>query len=120
MLTGSLFTTGSINKNSAISYHHDRGNLRGAWSAMLVVRRAVTGGDLVLPEYGCVLRLRDGDALLFDGQSTLHGVTPLSVSPGGYRYTLVYYTLEQIWRCLAPLAELERIQSARRKKRAPS
>lgn len=105
-----VFTSGNANRNNAIAYHYDTGNIKGACSAMIVLRRSVSGGELILPEYDVGIYLDDGDCLFFDGQGLLHGVTPLVVENGGYRISLVYYTLDQMWKCLTGTQELERIK----------
>jgi hypothetical protein len=105
-----VFTSGNANRNNAIAYHFDTGNIKGACSAMIVLRSNVTGGELILPEYDVGIYLADGDCLFFDGQGILHGVTPLVVAEGGYRISLVYYTLDQMWKCLTGTKEIERIK----------
>ncbi len=48
---------------------------------------------------------------MFDGQSILHGVTPINkVSPKGYRFSIVYYTLKRMWQCLEVDEELVRVR----------
>jgi hypothetical protein len=105
------FTSGNLNKNSSLAYHLDKGNARDAWSAMVVVRERVTGGHLVLPEFGASLELVDGACLLFDGQSTWHGLTPVVAQPGGYRFSVVYFSLKAAWQCLPFTDELARIKA---------
>jgi hypothetical protein len=110
-IEGSVFTSGIINKNNQLRYHHDAGNFRNVWSAMLVFKSEVEGGYLSIPEYDLVITLRDHSVLLFDGQGLLHGVTPFNLlSPHGYRYSIVYYSLQQMWNCLTPKEELSRIR----------
>lgn len=104
------FTSGSLNKNSSLAYHLDKGNAQSAWSAMVVLRERAHGGLLVLPEFGVSLELPDGACLLFDGQSTWHGLTPIATEPGGYRYSVVYFSLKEAWKCLPYEDELSRIQ----------
>lgn len=105
-----VFTSGNANRNNAIAYHYDTGNIKGACSAMIVLRNNVTGGELILPEYDVGIYLDDGDCLFFDGQGVLHGVEPLVIGHGGYRISLVYYTLDQMWKCLTGTQEIERIK----------
>lgn len=104
------FTSGNLNKNSSLAYHLDRGNAQGAWSAMVVLRELVRGAYLVLPEFGVSLELLDGACLLFDGQTTWHGLTPVVAEPGGYRYSVVYFSLKAAWQCLPFEDELARIK----------
>jgi hypothetical protein len=110
-LEESVFTSGIVNKNNPLRYHHDTGNFKNVWSAMMVFKNAVSGGGLAVPEYDLMFTLSDHSLLMFDGQGLLHGVTPFSLkSPSGYRYSIVYYSLRQMWNCLAPAAELSRIR----------
>lgn len=106
------FTSGNANRNNAIRYHFDTGNISGVCSAMIVLRSGgATGGELILPEYDIGLYLDDGDVLFFDGQGILHGVTPIELpTPESYRTSLVYYTLDQMWKCLTGDEEIERIK----------
>lgn len=91
---GLPWTTGSINSATATAYHQDTKNLRGTWSGMLVLRgEGVTGGELVLPEYGVALDLRDGDALFFDGGGLWHGNLPMRVPAESWRYSLPCYAM---------------------------
>lgn len=113
-LIGGPFTSGNINRNVALGYHYDKGNTKGGWSAMTVIRKGCSGGDLVLPEYGVRLALRTGAVLLFNGAEYLHGVTPCEATAReNYRFSVVYYTSEQVWQCLPPDQEIKRIQAAR-------
>jgi hypothetical protein len=64
------------------------------------------GGYLSLPELDIGFSLPHGSVFLFDGQGLMHGVTPIRLGSDGYRYTLVYYTYDQIWKCLAPNEEM--------------
>lgn len=110
------FTSGQVNKNVVLAYHLDVGNTRDGLSAMMVVRERSTGGLLVVPEYGVTLDLRDGDVSLFDGQHTWHGVTPVETLLGGYRTSVVYFTLRSAWSCLPWTAELAKAKALATKK----
>lgn len=118
----SVFTSGIVNKNNPLRYHFDAGNFKNVWSAMMVFKSDVTGGGLNVPEYNLHFKLRDHSILMFDGQGLLHGVTPFQLlNPKGYRYSIVYYSLRQMWNCLPPEEELKRIRklkTARELKRA--
>ncbi|HEY7621713.1 MAG TPA: hypothetical protein VH834_18175 [Solirubrobacteraceae bacterium] len=99
-LGGGVFTSGIINRNNKLPYHYDRGNFPGVWSNMLVFKQACTGGDLVCPELDLCFRLGDHSLFMFDGQAILHGVSPFRLTrPDGYRYSIVFYSLQQMWRC---------------------
>lgn len=99
-LAEGVFTSGIVNRNNKLPYHFDRGNFEECWSNMLVFKRACSGGDLACPELDLCFRLRDHSLLMFDGQNILHGVTPFRIQRAdGYRFSVVYYSLKQMWRC---------------------
>jgi hypothetical protein len=113
-LEDSLFTSGIINNNNTLLYHHDTGNFLNVWSNMLVFRDGAAGGYLACPEYDVAFQLKHNSLLMFDGQSILHGVTPIRLlKPDGHRFSLVYYSLRAMWRCLTPGEEVVRIQKVR-------
>ena len=116
------FTSGIINKNNPLKYHFDTGNFRDVYSAMVVLKKGYSGGRLCWPEYRIALETGDGSLTLFDGQSILHGVTPFTkTSADAYRYSIVYYSLLGMWKCLEPSAEIQRIREVktlRERKRA--
>lgn len=110
----SVFTSGIINKNNPLPYHHDAGNFKNAWSNMLVFKHRTTGGYLSVPEYGLGFELKDNSLLMFDGQSILHGVTPIQkFGKQAYRYSIVFYSLQQMWQCLTPEEEMKRYRKVR-------
>lgn len=101
------FTSGIVNQNNPLPYHFDRGNFRGVNSAMLGFKRDVEGGHLTIPELDLAFDIGDQSLLLFDGQSLLHGVTPFRrMSDAAARYTIVFYSLEGMWRCEPPGEEV--------------
>jgi hypothetical protein len=104
----SIFTSGIVNKNNHLRYHVDFGNFVGTWSAMLVYKRDVIGGNLHLPEFDATVKLDDGDLVIFKSSDYVHGVTPIiKTGPYAYRYSIVYYSLEQLNKCLDPKEEME-------------
>ena len=110
----SMFTSGIINHNNPLNYHFDSGNYKGVWSAMFGFKRQVKGGHLACPEYDMKLEIADGSLTLFDGQAILHGVTPIrKMSKAAKRYTIVFYSLRQMWSCEEPYDELERMRKYR-------
>jgi hypothetical protein len=103
----SMFTSGIVNKSSQLPYHYDSGNFKGAWSAMLGLTKGIHGGHLVIPEYDIALAITDGSLSFFDGQSRLHGVSPFRRKwDDAERYTIVWYSLEKLWRCLSNREEI--------------
>lgn len=121
-IPGTPFTSGIVNYNSALKYHFDGGNIRGLLSNMLVIRDGMAGGKLVCPEYDLSFSCSDETVVLFNGQTILHGVTPLNpMTADAYRYSVVYYTLQQMWSCLPLGEEIKRVRQthlAKERKRA--
>lgn len=112
VIPGSPFTSGIVNKNNPLKYHHDSGNFKGVLSNMVVFKRDTKGGHLCCPEYNLKFECADNTVLIFDGQSILHGVTPIQqLTPEAYRYSVVYYSLEQMWKCEDVNGELIRIRA---------
>lgn len=94
------WTSGVINRTSALPYHRDSGNLKETWSAMLGARRDIEGGHLHLADYDVWLGIPHGSVCIFDGQSVLHGVSPIHpVSRRAIRYTIVAYAKAAIRNC---------------------
>jgi len=105
------FTSGIINKNNPLKYHFDSGNFKGVYSLMLGFKQDVEGGYLSIPDYGVGVEIADNSVFMFDGQEILHGVTPIKrLSTKARRYTIVYYSMQQIWNCLPLTDELARIR----------
>lgn len=113
-VSDTCFTSGIINKNNPLKYHFDAGNFDDVCSCMLGFKRDIGGGYLAFPEFDFALEIADKSLSIFDGQSILHGVTPIRrASPSAYRYTLVYYTLKGMWNCEPLSKELARIRAKR-------
>lgn len=109
-LPGSPWTSGVINNTAALPYHRDSGNVRGSWSVMLGCRNDVSGGLLHLRDYDVYLAIPHGSLTMFDGQSLVHGVTPLEpTSLAAWRYTIVAYAKTTMRHCCSdPADEAER------------
>lgn len=104
-----LYSSGIINKDNLLPYHFDSGNIEACWSIMPVFKKDVEGGHLSIPQLNLCIELQDKTCLMFDGQQYLHGVTPFNkLTQGAYRYSVVYYTLKQLWECLPFDEELQR------------
>lgn len=115
------FTSGIINKNNPLKYHFDSGNFKGVYSLMLGFKNDVEGGYLSIPDYDVGVEIADNSVFMFDGQEILHGVTPIKkLSSRSMRYTIVYYSMQQIWNCLPlndELARIRKIKTQREEKR---
>lgn len=109
ILPKTIFTSGIVNKNNPLAYHCDSGNFEGTWTAMLVYKNEVKGGNLHLPEFDAVIKLDDGDLVIFKSSDYVHGVTPIiKLGQHSYRYSVVYYTLKGLAQCLPPKEEMAR------------
>lgn len=114
MIKGTPFSSGIVNKNSELHYHYDAGNFKDVYSNMVAFKSNIQGGYLSIPEYDVGLKIVTNSVLLFDGQKILHGVTPIKLLNGNsYRYTVVYYTLKDMWTCEPLTAELARYKTVR-------
>lgn len=118
---GSPFTSGIVNKNNQLKYHFDAGNFKGVLSNMVVFKKDVAGGYLVIPELDIALEVADNTLSIFNGQEILHGVSTIEYeNEHAYRYSTVYYSLEQMWKC-EPLddeiARIRKIKTERERKR---
>ena len=120
-IPGTRFTSGIINKNNPLGYHYDRGNLLNVMSCMIVFRELCEGGFLSIPGLGGKWMLDDRSFVLFDGQTHLHGVTPIkSLNKNAYRISVVYYALRAMSGCGTQAEELSRARidkSARERRR---
>jgi hypothetical protein len=113
-MNGSMFTSGIVNHNNPLKYHYDTGNYVGVWSAMFAVKRDIKGGHLAVPELDMKFECADGSLIMFDGQSLLHGVTPImKLKADSVRYTVVFYSLKNMWSCETPHDEVEKMRASR-------
>lgn len=113
-IEGTPFTSGIVNKNNKLKYHLDSGNFKNLLSNMVVLKRDVEGGHLVIPELDIALECPDGAIVLFNGQNILHGVSEIFYNnPSSYRYSVVYYSLEQMWKCEPLDLEIDRIRNVK-------
>lgn len=114
MIEGTPFSSGIINKNNALHYHFDSGNFKNVYSNMVAFKSNCRGGHLSIPEYDIGLEIANNSVVLFDGQKILHGVTPIKLlSKNAYRFSIVYYTLQQMWNCEPLTKELARYKEKR-------
>lgn len=117
LMPGTPFATCNFNFNHAIKFHRDTGNISNAFSNVLILRENMVGGQLLFPEYGLMLAQTDRAFSIFNGNQLLHGVLPIRTKkPGGYRASIVYYTLAGSRNCLCQAEELRRIRSSRLEK----
>ena len=113
-LGDTMYTSGIVNNNNPLLYHFDSGNFKNVWSAMFGFKDGIEGGHLSVPELGLGFHIGDRSLTLFDGQGLLHGVTPIrKTREDAVRYTVVYYSLQQMWNCEQPTDEIERLRMKR-------
>jgi len=114
MIPGSVFTSGIVNYNNPLQYHFDAGNFSQVCSAMIGFRHNTQGGHLACPELGIAFEIGDRSLILFDGQKLLHGVTPIRrLSEDAFRFTIVYYSLKQMWNCDTVRGEVDALRERR-------
>jgi hypothetical protein len=114
LIKDTLFTSGIINYNNPLKYHFDAGNFERVFSCMLGFKDGIAGGRLSLPEYNAKLEIQNRSVTLFDGQSILHGVTPIrSFKEDSFRFTIVYYSLVRMWSCLPVDEEITQARQSR-------
>ena len=76
---------------------------------MLVLKKDMEGGWLCIPEINTRFLLKNNSLFMFDGQKLLHGVSPMNErSEDAYRFSIVYYSLKGMWKCLTLTEELLR------------
>lgn len=113
-LEETMFTSGIVNHNNPLRYHFDSGNFKNVCSAMLAFKHKVDGGHLCVPELDLCIEIADRSLLLFDGQGLIHGVTPIKkLAPDAHRFTVVYYSLQQMWNCEVITDEIARLRNKR-------
>lgn len=107
LLASAPWTSGVMNRTSAMPYHRDGGNVPGSWSAMLTLRRGghVEGGMLHVRDLGVFLRCGDAALTIFDGQRSTHGVSPFPPDHGD-RYSIVFYAKADVGRAAPPGQEI--------------
>lgn len=113
-ISGTPFTSGIVNKNNQLKYHFDSGNFKDVLSNMIVFKKGTSGGFLVVPEFDIALEVSDKSLSIFNGQDILHGVSPIEYDDvDGYRYSVVYYSLQQFWKCEPVDDEIARIRKTK-------
>lgn len=116
-IEGTPFSSGIINRNNALKYHYDTGNIKGVYSNMVCFKKNCEDGYLSLPEFDFALEVANKSVTFFDGQDIMHGVSPFKLKTyDAYRFTIVYYTLQRMWGCKPVDEELARIRTRRKER----
>lgn len=97
-LFGTAFTSVTLNFNFKTAYHVDKNNLHGALAVLSVITKGQYEGHyLVFPEVRLAFDLRDGDFIIGDTQTLLHGNTPMTkLTEDAERVSLVFYSRENM------------------------
>lgn len=110
-LKNSLFTTGYVNHTVRLTYHRDGSEMKGTWSMATVLKRGVSGGYTVFPEFRFALNPPPNSFYGFSAPYYIHGVTDINkVDRDGYRYAVILYTMQALEKCGTKLEELQRVQ----------
>jgi|TARA_R110000824_G_scaffold349730_1_gene536588 hypothetical protein len=113
-ISNTAFTTITINKNYRTTYHYDGNDYSLGFGNLVAFCRDIEPMYLVLPRYGVAVHLDTNDLLLVDVHE-LHGNTEfIPNGPSPMRLSFVMYYRENMWKCLPPKKELERIQMNQR------
>lgn len=109
VITGTPWTTLTVNHNWQTAVHHDRGDLKAGFSCLTVLRAGqYSGCHLVAPAYRIAVDLGSGDLLMFDPHEA-HGNTAFeNCSEDFERISMVLYMRERMVQCGTPAEELER------------
>jgi hypothetical protein len=111
VISGSIFSTITINKNFRTSCHKDAGDLPDGFSCMTVYKKGCKGARLVLPNYEVGVELEHNDLIMFDPHE-FHGNTAIIPTAQNYiRMSLVYYYRDMLQYCGSPAQELQYVKN---------
>lgn len=107
VIEGTVFTTVTVNKNWQTAVHTDKGDLKGGFGNLVVIRKGkYTGGYFVLVKWGVAFDLNNMDVLFTDVHQ-VHGNTPIrKVTEDAVRISLVMYYRENMIECGSTEEEL--------------
>jgi GNAT superfamily N-acetyltransferase len=97
VISGTCFTTLTVNKNYRTAEHRDSGDLSQGFSNIAVFSngRKFSGGHLVLPEFNVEICLRPGDLLFIANHEYIHQNTAITNDdPESERLSIVAYARE--------------------------
>lgn len=106
-ISGTVFTTITVNMNFATAVHKDAGDLKAGFGVMSALRKGqYTGGYTSFPRYRTGVNMETGDILLADVHEW-HGNTPITPKGPFERIATVFYFREKMQECDTPAANLE-------------
>jgi len=116
LISGTPFTQGIINNSNNLDYHYDAANFTGCLSCMIVFKKGVIGGDLIIPDINSGLIIEDSTFVMFDGQKFLHGVTDIhKTHKNGFRYSVVYYSSRRLKNAKSHKEEFNKLKRSQNK-----
>lgn len=108
VITDTVFTTVTINKNFQTAYHKDAGDLDCAMGNLAVLSAGqYEGGFTVMPKYDVAFDLSSGDVCFFDVHE-VHGNTAMTSTKPFERISLVAYYRKNMIHCGSMSDELHR------------
>ncbi len=108
IITDTVFSTVTVNKNFQTAYHTDAGDLKEGLGNLAVLSAGkYQGGYTVMPRYDCAFDLSSGDVCYFDVHQ-VHGNTKMDSKTPYERVSIVCYYRENIKYCKTMEEELER------------
>lgn len=113
VITGTAFTTITVNLNFQTAVHKDAGDLKAGFGVMSALRAGKFDGCYTcFPQYRVAADMQTGDVLLADVHEW-HGNTPLKPKGPHERLSLVFYYRENMKNCGTPTEELEHAKQKR-------
>ena len=111
LITNTVFSTITINKNFQTAYHTDAGDLKSGLGNISVLKAGkYDGGYTVIPRYDCAFDLGSGDVCFFDVHE-YHGNTKLVSKTPYERISLVCYYREDVADCGSMKEELKKAKN---------
>lgn len=111
-ISGTVFTTVTVNLNWQTAVHKDRGDYAEGFGVMTALcAGAFDGAYLCFPQYRIAVNVRTRGVLLSDVHEW-HGNTPFDGIPGTYeRLSFVLYYRERMSECGTAVEELARVKA---------
>tara|TARA_R110000824_G_scaffold58569_4_gene158237 strand:- start:552 stop:1496 length:945 start_codon:yes stop_codon:yes gene_type:complete len=108
IISGTVFTTVTVNRNFQTAYHLDAGDLKAGLGNIAVLKAGkYEGGYTVMPRYDCAFDLGSGDVCFFDVHE-YHGNTEIIAKAPYERISIVCYYRENMADCGSMTEELGR------------
>lgn len=111
IISGTVFTTVTVNLNFQTAYHLDAGDLKAGLGNIAVLKAGkYEGGYTVMPRYDCAFDLGSGDVCFFDVHE-YHGNTKIKAKAPYERISVVCYYREKMTDCGSMLEELDKVKN---------